>query len=256
MVRPATRSIDLPPGATGDIKLSLARTVPMAEKGWHSGDPHLHFDRTGETDERTIFDLLAAEDIRFGMVLAYNETNAYPGEMKALNTPQLRGLSKDSIARRGDYQIISGQEYRNVVFGHLLLYLRDSLVAEGKSFDPNLGPVFGRVGEETQQLGGRAFHAHGGYAQEIWADLVQGATHGVELLQFGIYRGIGLEGWYRVLGCGFRFPGLGASDYPACRKLGDCRTYVHIDGEPTFVAWLDGVIRPPTPGISMGVLRW
>jgi putative membrane-bound dehydrogenase-like protein len=238
--RPETRSVDLPAGTTGDVKLSLARTVPMAEKGWYSGDPHLHFNRTSEAEERTIFDLLEAEDIRFGTVLAYNQTNAYPGVMAALESPQLRGLGKESIRRRGDYQIISGQEYRNVVSGHVLLFLRDSLVLEGKDLDPNLGPVFGRLGEETQKLGGYAFHAHGGYAQEIWADLAQGSTNGVEMLQFGIYRGIGLEGWYHVLGCGFRFPGLGASDYPACRKLSDCRTYVHIDGEPNFADWFRG----------------
>ncbi|MEX0676533.1 MAG: PVC-type heme-binding CxxCH protein [Pirellulales bacterium] len=238
--RPVTRSVDLAAGTIGDVKLSLERTVPMADKGWYSGDPHLHFIRTGEADEKKIFDLLEAEDIRFGMVLAYNETNAYPGVMAQLATPQLRGLGTESIRRRGDYQIVSGQEYRNVVFGHVLLFLRDSLVLEGQNLDPNLGPVFGQIGEETQKLGGYAFHAHGGYAQEIWADLVQGATNGVELLQFGIYRGIGLDGWYHVLGSGFRFPGIGACDYPACRKLGDCRTYVHLDGEPTFAGWLEG----------------
>src|SRR5690606_24707512 len=36
------------------------------------------------------------------------------------------------------------------------------------------------------------------------------------------------------------FPGTGASDYPACRKLADCRTYVHMQGEPTFAKWLKG----------------
>ncbi|MEX0979146.1 MAG: CehA/McbA family metallohydrolase, partial [Pirellulales bacterium] len=238
--RPQFRSLQFAAGTTGELKLSLARAVPMAAGGWYSGDPHLHFVRTGDTDEKTIFDLLEAEDIRFGSLLAFNETNVYPGVMAELNTPQLRGLGLQSIGRRGDFQIISGQEYRNVVLGHVLLFLRDSLVLEGRRLDPNLGPVFGQIGAATQKLGGHAFHAHGGYAQEIWADLVQGSTNGVELLQFGIYRGIGLDGWYRVLNCGFRFPGLGASDYPACRKLGDCRTYVHIDGEPTFPAWLQG----------------
>ncbi len=200
----------------------------------------MHFARTSDGEERTIFDLLEAEDIRFGVPLAYNETNDYPGLMPELASPQRRGLGKPSLRRRGDYQIFSGQEYRNVVFGHVLLLWRDSLVLAGEHLDPNLGPVFGEIGQETQQLGGYAFHAHGGYAQEIWADLVQGTTNGVELLQFGIYRGIGLDGWYHALNCGFRFPGLGASDYPACRKLGDCRTYVHIDGEPDFEKWLAG----------------
>ena len=241
--RPETLTTEVAAGASRDLTLAIARTVPITSEGWHSGDPHLHFIRASDADENTIFDLLEAEDIRLGMVLCYNETNTYPGLMPELVTPQLRGLGAKSIRRRGEYQIISGQEYRNVVFGHLNLFLRDRLVLEGMKLDPNLGPVFGTIGAETREQGGYAFHAHGGYAQEIWADLVQGATSGVELLQFGIYRGIGLEGWYHVLNAGFRFPGIAACDYPACRKLGDCRTYVHVDGEVTFQKWLAGAAR-------------
>ena len=47
--------------------------------------------------------------------------------------------------------------------------------------------------------GGYAFYAHGGYAQAIYADFVQGDVNGVELLQFGVYRGIELDDWYRIL---------------------------------------------------------
>ncbi len=236
--RPETYSVKLNQGESREIPLALARVAPMAAAGWHSGDPHLHFIRSSDADDNTIFDLLEAEDVRAGIVLCYNEpTNVYPGVMPEMATPQLRGLGSKSIRRRGDYQIISGQEYRNGVFGHLNLFLRDSLVLDGRKLDPNLGPVFGTLGAETQEQGGYAFHAHGGYGLEIWADLVQGATNGVELLQFGIYRGIGLDGWYHVLNAGFRFPGVAACDYPACRKLADCRTYVHLDGELNFQDW-------------------
>ncbi|HEY4309204.1 MAG TPA: CehA/McbA family metallohydrolase [Pirellulales bacterium] len=224
-----------------DVRIELSRAVPMAEQGWYSADPHLHFLRTNDADDTTIFDLLEAEDIRRGMILCYNEdTSAYQGAMPAQATPQLRGLGMPSVRERGPYSIISGQEYRNGVLGHLNLFLRDRLYLEGSQLDPNVGPLFAAVGEETRRQGGYAFHAHGGYGLEIWADLVQGATTGVELLQFGIYRGIGLDGWYHVLNAGFRFPAIGASDYPACRKLGDCRTYVHMDGAATFPAWLQG----------------
>lgn len=239
--QPETHSVKLDRGTSRDVRLSLSRVAPMAERGWYSGDPHLHFIRASDADDNTIFDLLEAEDVRVGMILCYNEpTNVYPGVMPELATPQLRGLGAKSIRKRGDYQIISGQEYRNGVFGHLNLFLRDSLVLAGMKLDPNVGPVFGTIGVETQKLGGYALHAHGGYGLEIWADLVQEATHGVELLQFGIYRGIGLEGWYHVLNAGFRFPGVAACDYPACRKLADCRTYVHVDGELNFQDWLRG----------------
>lgn len=58
------------------------------------------------------------------------------------------------------------------------------------------------------------------------------------MLQFGIYRPIGLEGWYRILNIGFPYPALGASDYPPCRKFADCRTYVHSETEPRIDDWL------------------
>ena len=236
--RPVSSEIQAEAGVPRDVALTITRTAAMDRHGWYGGDSHLHFIRTGEKDEETIFDLLEAEDIRFGTVLCYNEdTSAYRGMMPEQGTPQRRGLGARSIRCRGAYQIISGQEYRNGVLGHLNLFLRDEIVLPGRELDPNVGPMFGTIGAETQADGGFAVHAHGGYALEIWADLVKGSTNGVELMQFGIYRGIGLEGWYHALGAGFRFPGYGASDYPACRKLGDCRTYVQIDGEPTFEKW-------------------
>jgi hypothetical protein len=231
-------STHAPAGEPREVRIKLRHAVPMAEQGWHSGDPHLHFTRASDADDNTIFDLLEAEDIRLGMILCYNnDTSAYPGLMPELATPQLRGLGAISVRQRGAYRIISGQEYRNGVFGHLNLFLRDRLFLDGTQLDPNVGPLFGAIGEETRKQGGYAFHAHGGYGLEIWADLVQRATSGVELLQFGIYRGIGLDGWYHVLNAGFRLPGIAACDYPACRKLGDCRTYVHLDAEPSFEAW-------------------
>ncbi|HEY2894702.1 MAG TPA: hypothetical protein VGJ16_10830, partial [Pirellulales bacterium] len=205
--RPKSEQFDIAAGASRDVRIELERTSDITSAGWYSADLHLHFARTSDADDNMIFDLLEAEDIRLGTILCYNETNAYPGTMPELVTPQLRGLGRKSIRSRGAYQIISGQEYRNVVSGHMNLYRRDNLVLEGSRLDPNRGPAFGTIANETREMGGYAFHAHGGYAQEIWADIVGESTNGVELLQFGIYRGIGLEGWYRVLNCGFRFPG-------------------------------------------------
>ncbi len=236
---PERLSTDVVAGATRDVALTLSRRVPMGEHGYYSGDTHLHFARTSDDDDRTIFDLLEAEDIRYGTVLCYNEnTAAYMGSMAQQASPQRRGLGGDSVRQRGPYQIISAQEYRATHYGHVNLYLRGSLVLNDVALDPNTWPVFGEIARETRSLGGISLHAHGGYAQEIYADIASGATDGVELLQFGIYRGIGLEGWYHVLNAGFRFPAVGASDYPACRKLGDCRTYVYSPATPTIEQWL------------------
>ena len=85
-----------------------------------------------------------------------------------------------------------------------------------------------------------AIYAHGGYSQAIYADFAQKHASAVELLQFGVYRGIQLTGWYDILNIGYRLPCVGASDYPACRKLGDCQSFVWLNEQGNFAEWLKG----------------
>ncbi len=236
--RPQTLSTLVAAGETRTVEVKLNRSLAMAEEGYHAGDPHLHLKRETQADDDLILDLLEGEDVRFGSVLAYNEpAGPYAGFMEKMDTPQFRGLGEKSLRRRGAYQIMSGQEYRSSAYGHLNLYLRDDLVLRETTGNADFWPLYGDLGRQTQQKGGYAFYAHGGYAQAIYADLVHGNVNGVELLQFGVYRGIGLDDWYHVLSAGFRFPCFGASDYPACRKLGDCLTYIHDASTPTFAQW-------------------
>ncbi len=226
-------------GHTERVDVQLQRTVDMAALGYYSGDAHLHFRRAHDEDDQLILDLLEAEDVRYGNILCYNDdTTSYVGQMAEQASPQYRGLGLDSARARGDFHIISGQEYRSSHYGHMNLFLRPDMVLSNKQQDPNTWPVFGVLARETRELGGHAVHAHGGYAQEIWADAVLGATDGVELLQFGLYRGIGLEGWYHLLNLGLQFPAVGASDYPACRKLCDCVTYVRASTPPSAADWV------------------
>src|SRR4029079_13615801 len=116
----------------------------------------------------------------------------------------------------------------------------DHLVLEGQKVDANNWPLYGALGRETKQEGGFAIYAHCGYDPAIYADFVQKNVDAVELLQFGVYRGIELADWYHILNIGYRFPCVGASDYPACRKLGDCQTYVSLGNQPSFAGWLKG----------------
>ncbi|MEO2032896.1 MAG: PVC-type heme-binding CxxCH protein [Planctomycetaceae bacterium] len=160
-----------------------------------------------------------------------------------MESPQTQGVGRESVASREDYAILSGQEYRSRYYGHINFFLIDQLVFDGSSHNANDWPPFGLVAQRVREEGGIAFYAHGGYAQEIYADVVQGNVDGVELLQFGVYRGIGLNDWYHMLNAGFRVPANGACDYPACRKLGDCRTYVFTEDEPNMENWLRGMAR-------------
>jgi len=171
-----------------------------------------------------------------------NDPKTFNGVMADQEWPQLQGMGEASVVSRGPYTASSGFEYRNTTFGHILLLMADELVFKDQVLQVDQWPTFAEVAKETRRLNGVAFHAHGGYEKEIYADCIPGATDGVELLQFAIYRGIGLEGWYHILNAGFRFPAVGASDFPYCRALGDCRTYARPDGDATMRAWTDAAV--------------
>ena len=238
--KPVRQSVAVQAGDRRQVRIELQRVAPMHDLGYYSGDTHIHFNRRNAEDEQQALDLIAAEDIRYGFLLAMNDPPSYSGRMDLQEWPQLRGFGPSSVLTRGNYGIASGQEYRAKTYGHICLLMHERLVLEGAVVDPNNWPVFGQIGQRTRQLGGFAFHAHGGYSQEIYADYVQEATDGVELLQMAHYRGIGLTGWYRILNTGFRFPGLAGSDFPYTRALGDCRTYVYSPKPPDFTEWARG----------------
>ncbi|MBG85688.1 MAG: dehydrogenase [Verrucomicrobiales bacterium] len=239
---PTTLTTHVTAGQVRRVQITLRKGASVTGAGWWSGDPHIHIQRFTEADDQRILDLMEAEDIRFGSVLAYNNPAGwYYGFMKRMEAPQMRGLGRRSMQARGGYWILSGEEYRSGTYGHLNLFLVDDLILPGSEHNANNWPPYGHVVEKARKAGGIAFYAHGGYAQEVYADVAQGKIDGVELLQFGVYRGIGLDDWYHMLNTGFRVPINGAADYPACRKLGDCKTYVHSGKEPNPEGWLRGM---------------
>ena len=239
--QPIRQTLEVSTRSPALVTLRLKRVSSIRQHGYFSGDTHLHFVRDGTSGtDRLLFKLLAAEDIHAGFILAMNAPESYSPRMTDQIWPQTL-YGNTSIRQRGNYHMISSQEYRANTYGHILMLAGEQLVqADGLMTDPNNWPVFGLVADELHQLGGFAFHAHGGYAKGIYGDVPQQKTDGVELLQFAEYRGIGIEGWYHILNAGYRFPGIGASDYPYCRALGDCRTYVRIPGELTVKKWIQG----------------
>lgn len=240
--RPIRQKVTVAAGGAVESTVTLQRTLDMAAQGWYSGDPHIHLNRRDNTDLERALDLTSAEDIRYGFLLGMNNTQDFNGVMADQEWPQLQGMGDASVLQRGNQVVSSGFEYRNVTFGHIVLLMADDLVFKNQVLQVNEWPTFSEVAKEAHRLNGKAIHAHGGYEKEIYADYIPGATDGVELLQFAVYRGIGLEGWYHILNAGFRFPSVGASDFPYCRALGDCRTYVHLGEDRKMRAWTDGAV--------------
>lgn len=240
---PRSVTVTLAAGESKAMEVRLRRGVDMAAEGYFAGDSHLHFPRRTPSDIEPVFDLMAAEDFHYGVLLGYNHpANApYVPDMDEMWYPQLAGLGDASTVTWGDHHLISGQEYRTGSYGHINLYLRDELVPNPTGTDSNHWPVLGVIGRQTTDAGGVAVTAHGGAARTVYADVAWGDTRVVELLQFAHYIGLGREDWYHMLNSGFKVAATGASDYPPCRRLADCRTYVHASDRPGMREWLEGM---------------
>src|SRR5689334_13561477 len=70
---PARKSAVVQAGETTRVDLAIARPAALAGLPYESGDSHLHLGRASDADDALIFDLMEAEDIRFGATLMYNE---------------------------------------------------------------------------------------------------------------------------------------------------------------------------------------
>ena len=240
---PSHRTFELDPGQVLDATVTLSRWIDMAALGWYSGDTHIHFDRTGTNDD-SLLTLTSARDIRYAFSLSMN-TRGYSLGGAFESWHQAHGLGERSVRNRGPYFLTSGQEYRTRTLGHVtILMARDYVPGVGHTPNTDRGPSLGVIGDQAHELGGVIGLNHGGYTRlEADSLALSGKMDFLELLQFGGYRGLGLDGWYDFLNLGYRWPMVGASDYPATRELGDCLTYVRASAAPTPRGFIEGLLR-------------
>ena len=252
---PSHRTFELGPGQVLDATVSLSRWIDMAALGWYSGDTHIHFERTGTNDD-DLLTLTSARDIRYAFSLSMN-TRGYSLGGAFESWHQAHGLGDGSVRNQGPYFLTSGQEYRTRTLGHVTVLMgREYVPGVGHTRNADLGPSLAVIGDQARELGGVIGLNHGGYTRlEADSLALAGKMDFLELLQFGGYRGLGLDGWYDFLNLGFRWPIVGASDYPATRELGDCITYVRASGPPTPREFVEGLVRGESFATSGPMLR-
>jgi hypothetical protein len=242
----ALKTVTVTAGAhdTIDVAIDLHRSLDMASLGWYSGDTHIHMHRRATNDD-TLLTITSAKDVRYAYLLSMNTGGYDHGGTKYESVPQEKGLGDASVAKRGPYHISSGHEYRTRRLGHVTIDLPDRYVpANGLTENTDAGPSLGVIADQAHKLNGFIGLAHGGYhLQEADALLLDSKMDFLELLQFGGYRSLGLDGWYDLLNIGYRLPIVGASDYPPTRELSSEITYVWSDKVPTARTFLEGITR-------------
>lgn len=217
---------------TVKVEIRIKKAINMQALGWYSGDTHIHMDRTGFNDD-TLLTITSAKNIQYSYLLAMN-TQGYDKGNEYSGWAQNKDLGDGSVYREGRYFISSGQEYRTSTLGHVTIIMPDDYVQGiGRTDNVEHGPSLAVIADQSHELNGFIGLAHGGYhRQEADGLLLQDKMDFIELLQFGGYRSLGLEGWYDFLNIGFRIPIVGACDFPYTRELGSEISYVWSESIP------------------------
>jgi hypothetical protein len=263
------REITVPATKQHSESFALERWVFPRNKGWYSGDHHVHAagcahyesPTEGVTPEDMMRHILG-EDLNVGCCLSwgpcwYHQKRYFDGKVHKLSTP-------DHLLR---YDVeVSG--FPSSHCGHIcLLRLREQdypgtkLIPDWPSWDL---PIF----QWAKAQGGVVGFAHSGWglapekpddpavnqlpnyilprmdgigANEYLVDVALGACDFISTVDTPPIWELNI--WYHTLNCGYRCRISGETDFPCIygEKVGLGRSYVHLDGKLNFDDWAEGI---------------
>jgi hypothetical protein len=263
--RTERRQIVVPAGEEHSEKFQLARWIDMAERGWYSGDHHVHAagcshyaSPTQGVEPADMMRHILGEDLNVGCVLTwgpcwYYQKQFFDGDVSELSTPQ--------HLMRYDIEV-SG--FPSSHAGHLVLlrvseddYPGTKRIEDWPSWDL---PVL-KWGKEQ---GGVVGFAHSGWglyvsatelptyevppydgigANEYIIDVAHDAVDFISTVDTPAVWELSI--WYHTLNCGFETRISGETDFPCIydNRVGLGRSYVKLppDAALTFDSWVDGV---------------
>ncbi len=227
----------------GRVTIPLARWSQLAERGWYSGDIHIH-----HISPQTCRLEMDAEDLNVANILTSDFT---------FDQSEFEGrLNRYSSGRR---LIYVNQEFRNDHLGHMCLLNLKKLVEPVKTMQPYEYPLHLRACDEAHAQGGYVSWAHfpSWPGVECPLDVAMEKLDGLEILSvldprdFPVFMqkvvpeleaNNGLRLWYRYLNCGFRLTATAGTDkMTTFVTVGANRVFAHIEGEFTYQNWINAL---------------
>ena len=257
---PINLEFQILPGEKIQKFLRLKRWINMEDKGWFSGDTHLHL-----LDPTSALFEMRAENLRVGNVLV----------MKHMGVTYSKEYFQGKLDPISDerHLIYYNEEYRNQPLGHIgLLNLKQLVepISTGGLAIPRT--TFRRHSyREPRHRNGWALPLHG---EPGWPDsplllevmkrthrqkgLVNWAHLRASQWEFPIDAALGeidtvdilthtrlpqaLEFWYHLLNCGIRLPATAGTDRESpSEPVGHQRVYVYIPENLTYLNWIEGL---------------
>jgi hypothetical protein len=231
---PLRQVVQIAPGQR-ELTLRIARWTDMAARGWYSGDSHVHFlSVQGSHLEQQCEDLHVVNLLQSQWGSLFTNTEDFTGSV--------------SFAPGGKYLTYVGQENRQHILGHLILWgLKEPVMpwcSDGADEAEIGGPLESTLADWADRC-----HGQGGTViiphlprpnGEPAVLMVTGRADGVEWLS--LWPDEQEEVYYRALNCGYRLPLVGGTDkMNSWIPVGLYRTYAYVDGDLTYEAWCASV---------------
>src|SRR4051794_20744817 len=244
--------------AGGDLTATLTRdgtyTIPLSrwsavgDRGWYSGDIHIH-----HIAPRTCRLEMDAEDLNVANILTSDFTKdrkEFEGKLNAYSS--------------GKSLIYVNQEFRSDHFGHMCVLNLKQLLEPVAIQQPYAYPLHAQVCDRVHAQGGYVSWAHfpSMPALESPLDVAMEKLDGLEILcvleprELPVFvrkqvpemgANSGLRMWYRYLNCGFQLAATAGTDkMTTFVTVGANRVYAHVDGEFNYPNWVDALKRGRT----------
>lgn len=209
----------------------LKRDVDMPDKGWYSGDVHIHSVRQHQQDSVQLLAQTRGEDLHVANILQMgNVAQTYFSQ---------HTWGKEGRYQRGVHMLVAGQEDpRTMTLGHTIHLNLEEPVRFPDDY-LNYHRVFEAVAAQ-RGISGFA-HASGGLLGTVEGMTMQAAFG---LLDFGEVMQaseIGTDVWFALLNLGYRFSPAAGTDYPYIDHPGAVRSYVETGPDYSVDAWFTGL---------------
>lgn len=212
------------------VDVPMARWMDMPDKGWYSGDDHIHMTRT-PNDNASISAVMQAEDIHVSNLLQMGN----PYDTNFLQY----AFGKNGRYRSGSHALVPGvEDPRTAVRGHTISLNINEVYRPADQY-----LRYDQIFSEYRRQGGMSGYAHVSgrlfnVERGLAIDVPLGVVDFVELLQDGALE---TELWYDYLNLGFKLIPMAGSDFPYLNVPGGDRNYVFVNGEFTVDAYYEAL---------------
>ncbi len=230
---PLHQRVRIEPGQR-ELTLQIERWTDMTASGWYSGDSHVHFLSTqGAHLEQQGEDLPVVNLLQSQWGSLFTNTEDFTGRV--------------STTADGRYATYVGQENRQHVLGHLILWGLEEPVMPWCTDGPSEGELGGSLESTMSDWADRA-HAQGGtvviphFPMPNGEPAVLAATGRADAVESLNWSPFNEEIYYAYLNAGYRLPIVGGTDKMSSGvPVGLYRTYARLDEEFSYAAWCAAV---------------